>query len=243
MIFTLCGIMLKMQILFLCIVLLLIIIAFIKRRAFKENIFSKQLLLMSYGLFVIAAFLAVILSSLIENKILLYGKTFLANLNKLSFQLIYSGIVATCEESIKFFVYACFIELLFLRPQRLTETSVDAIPKNQQQASKKFLLQNCAFVLACFFASFENLIYIIEAGTPVTERFLTATIIHIGLALFYDKIILQKKILFPLLIFVHAAYNFSTNVPFLFFTLGTAMLFICAKKIIDFFRNTEEKTG
>lgn len=214
------------MILFSIIISLFIFFVFLKLKKF-----DKYTIVLYLG-FIFLAFFAVLSSSFFEGFVLYNIKNFLANLSTVYFKVLHSIIIATLEECIKFLLFLFLIWIFVLRD--IKNKSTDFIHDSNSNNLKKTIVQNYAFVFALFFASFENIIYFIQTDANVFQRFFTASILHIGLACFYDKIIFDKKRFFPVLILLHATYNFSTYNRILFFTLGFAVIFICAKKIVSF---------
>lgn len=207
-------------------IILSLIISFVLFLLFFKSKHSEQpeksRILLDYIFFILIAFVAVLLSALTENALLRQTKNFLARLNTFSFYAVHSLFIASCEEVIKFL---CFLSVAFFL-YRDAEKDIK---------SKRTAIKNASFVFALFFASFENIVYIVEYSASLSLRFFTASLIHIALALFYSEIIFTKKYIILILILIHASYNFSTYNKLLFFTLGFALLFICGNRIIRFF--------
>lgn len=228
----------------------LIIVLIIK----KPDDIALRKMLIFYAVFVAGAFVALVLASFLEgfafNK--LKGFLWARNLHFVNF--FKAIIVAIFEEITKFAVFAGLC-LVFFKNLIQNETTQKAkivftklfLQKTNFQneeisvASNDFtisLLNNLAFVFAFFFASFENLAYAMYFSSTLFFRLFTATLLHVGLALFYTQMILENKKNLAFLILLHAIYNFSTNYKLLFGTVGIAVLLYCSKKLVYFLKKT-----
>lgn len=198
----------------------------------KESVSKAQQWFLYLGA-IIFAFLAYSASAAIEGGILVKAKNFLANLNTVQFYAMHALFIASVEESIKCICFCTFLALYI--KGHFETTNRESLENEGTHNVKRMLIQDTAFIFALFFACFENAAYVLEGNADVIIRFCTATVIHIGLALFYDTLFFKRKRFFPLLILIHAAYNFSHITKPLFLTVGTFTLFLCAKKIVTFF--------
>lgn len=179
--------------------------------------------------FIAGAFFATLLASFVEGIFFTRARFFL-HLNSLSQNLVKAFFVASTEELIKLFTFFTLTHFLLLNSKK---TNPNSETKKNLQASLKVW----AFIFALFFATAENIFYSLSNSGNLFRRFLTATILHISLSLFYPKIIFSKKNFLFLAIALHAIYNFSTNYLPLFFTVGIACLVFGSLQIVKFFRN------
>lgn len=219
-----------MQILFSLVISFLVFLFFLKFRGFQNIGFDKISLTLSYVFFIVLSFFAVLFSGFFENFLLLKAKPFLVNFDEYLLRASHTLIVSICEELIKFFLF--FILYIFLERKYL---KVD-FSNSEDFRKTRFFVQNISFVFGLFFASFENVLYLIEGSVSFVDRFFTATILHVGLALFYEKIIFEKKTVLLFLICLHFIYNFSGYYNLLFWTFGFVILFVCVRKIVYFFK-------
>lgn len=94
-----------------------------------------------------------------------------------------------------------------------------------------------AFVFALFFATFENIAYSLHYPDSPLLRIATATVIHIGVGLWYPEIIRRNKKYFLFAVLLHAVYNFSTSYRPLFFTFGAACLLVCVQNFLRYIKS------
>lgn len=202
---------------------------FLKKPLLSKAGISKTTNLYLALAFIAGAFFATLLASFVEG-FFFARADFFHRLNSLSQNFAKAFFVASCEELIKFLTFFSVAHFLVLNrnPKALN-------PEAQQNLQSA--LEVWAFVFAIFFATVENLFYSLSVSSNFSQRFLTATLLHIALSLFYPKIIFSKKNFLFLAVALHATYNFSTNYLPLFFTLGIACLIFATLQIVKFFRN------
>lgn len=94
-----------------------------------------------------------------------------------------------------------------------------------------------AFVFALFFATFENIAYSLHYPDSPLLRIATATVIHIGVGLWYPEIIRRNKKYFLFAVLLHTVYNFSTSYRPLFFTFGAACLLVCVQNFLRYIKS------
>ena len=107
---------------------------------------------------------------------------------------------------------------------------------NQKKSLHNDVINTAAFVFALFFATFENIAYALQYPECPLSRIATATLIHIGVGLWYPAIFTGKKQYLFFAVMLHAIYNFSTNYRLLFFTFGFVCLLLCMRNVIKYFQ-------